>query len=421
MPDFDASADAFGALGRLGLAALAGFLIGFEREWTQGLEKQQHTFAGARTFTLIGFIGGLAGMLGGAVLAVGALVVVGALTILAHWFEAKETQGRGGTTEMAIFATLLLGYAAGEGHVTVAAAGAVGVAIVLSMKDAVLSVARMLERREVHAALRFLAISVLILPVLPDQTFGPYDAFNPRDLWTMVVLISGLSFLGYFLVKALGDERGILATGVVGGLASSTATTLSLSRFAREGAVGGAVASGIIMANVVMLGRVAIILAALSRPVLVAIAPVLAVSAVVGAAFAFLLWRSAPKMDGGHRKVALGNPFELKPALIFAFILAAVSLASAWGADRFGAAGIYAIAFISGLADVDAIALSAGRQAEAGLSVDIAAGAVLLAVAANILSKTVMALSIGGRGVGLRAGGAFAAVIAAGAAAFLVT
>lgn len=407
------------ALGNVGLAGAVGFLIGFEREWTQTLEKREHTFAGARTFTLIGLIGGLAGLMNeGPILIAAALVAVGALTIYAYAIEARESPGRGGTTEMAIFATLLLGAAAGRGDILVASAGAVAVAIVLSLKDEIKGAARALDEREVHATLRLLAISVLVLPVLPDARYGPYGALNPRELWTMVVLISGLSFLGYWLMRVFGGGSGVLAAGLVGGLASSTATTLSLAKFARDGAVSpSAAAAGIAMANVVMLGRVGMILAALSPATLEWLFPSLVSGVVAGATFAFVLQRLARGAAPGP--LSLGNPFELKPAIFFAAVIAVISIASSFGADIFGAAGVYVIAAISGFADVDAMTLSAGRQAASGaLGPEIVAAAILIAIGANSLSKVVMSAMIGGRGTGLRTGAAVAVMLAAGAAAY---
>jgi len=420
MAIFDSAPDAVLVLRNLALATMAGFIVGFEREWTQTSEKRQHTFAGARTFALIGMTGGLAGLLDdGALIVAAAFAVIGALTIVGYWVEAKEAPGRGGTTEIAIFATLLLGVAAGRGALLLAAAGAVAIAGLLSLKPFVNQWARSLTAREIHATLRFLAISVLILPVLPDESFGPYGALNPRALWLMVVLISGLSFLGYWLVRFLGAGRGVLVTGIVGGLASSTATTLSLAKFARDRqSAPPAVAAGIIAANVVMLARIGVILAALSPATLTVAAPPLVGAGLVGAAIALAIWRTAPKDGGGE--VSLGNPFEIKPALYFVTLIGLISVLSAYGADKFGDAGIYAIGFISGFADADPMTLAAGRQAATGsLLPDIATGAVLLAIISNIITKAVMTLSIGGRATGVIVIAAFAVIIAAGGVAFL--
>lgn len=417
----DSFPEAWLVLRNLAIALTAGFVIGFEREWTQALEKQQHTFAGARTFTLIALIGAVAGMVDeGPFIAAAALLVVGALTIVGYRIEAKETPGRGGTTEMAIFVTLLLGVAAGRGHLLLAAAGAVTAAIVLSLKSVIRGWAQALDRREIHAALRFLAVSVLVLPVLPNERFGPFGALNPRELWAMVVLISGMSFAGYWLIRIMGEGRGVLLTGVAGGLASSTATTLSLSRMAREKISGpSAAAAGIVLANVVMQLRVGVILVALSRPVFAKLAPALAAAAAAGAVCAFFLWRLAPRESAGTPSVEVGNPFELRPAIYFAAMIAAISIVSSYAAETFGAAGAYAAGAISGLADVDAATLSSARQASVGaLAADVAAAAILLAIAANIAVKGAMALSVGGVGTGVRTLVAFAVVAAAGAAAF---
>lgn len=421
-PAIDAASDVVLILRNLGIAAMAGFVIGFEREWTQSLEKQDHTFAGARTFALIGMIGGLSGLLSdGPLIAAAAFLVIGALTIVGYWFEAKDTPGRGGTTEMAIFATLLLGVAAGRGHILLAASGAVAVAIILSLKTAIRGWAHALDQREIHATLRFLAISVLVLPALPNEQFGPYGALNPRELWTMVVLISGLSFLGYWLMKITGAGRGVLLTGIVGGLASSTATTLSLSKIARDGAgAPSAAAAGVVMANVVMLIRVGVILLAVSKSVFILLLPSLAAGAIAGAAGGYALWRLAPRGEGAA-PLKLGNPFEVRPAIYFAGLLAIISIASSFGAERFGSAGAYAVGAISGLADVDAMSLSGGRQAATGnLDAAVAAGAILLAVLSNIIVKGLVAFGIGGGKFGVRVAAGFAIAAATGALAYFL-
>lgn len=406
-----------------GVALAAGFLIGFEREWTQSLEGKRHAFAGARTFTLVSLTGALCALLDeSALLAAAGLAAVGALTIFAYSREAKAEEGRGGTTEVALFVTYLLGVAAGRGELLLAAAGAVAVAGALSLKDEVRRLAGALDERELHATIRFLAIALLILPIAPDRNMGPYGAFNPRDLWFMVVLISGLSFVGYWLVKSLGAAHGVVAAGLVGGLASSTATTLSLARMTREGAAAPrAAAAGIVLANVVMIARIAIVLAAAAPALLAALAAPLAAAAAAGGAVAFGLWRASSKEASSARAVAVGNPFELKPALIFAAVLAVVSLASAFAADRIGEAGLFTVAFVSGLADVDAMTVSAARGAVSGALAPVAAAnAILIAIAANGVSKGAMALSVGAKGVGAPVIGAFAAMALAGAAVLFV-
>lgn len=421
MPDFAAD-PSLTALARLAIALAIGFLIGFEREYAHRAEAKEHSFAGARTFSLTALAGALTGLIdGGFILPAAALLAVAALTAIAYWSAARATPGSGGTTEIALFATFLLGLAAMRGHVLEAAVAGVATAILLSIKTNIERWASSLSEQELHAALRFLAISVIVLPVLPNEPFGPYDALNLRNIWLMVVFISGLSFLGYWLIKFVGEGRGVLLTGFAGGLASSTATTLSLARFAKEGASGRAVAAGIVAANVVMLVRVALLVGAISREVLAAVWPALAAGAAVGAAATLVFWRGRERPAGRKAPLALGNPMEIRPALFFAALLAVISVAASFGADEFGDAGLFAVGLVSGLADVDAITLIAGQKASAGaVGAGAAALAVMAAVASNIFVKGAMAWAVGGARAGAPVAVAFAAIAAAGAAAFFV-
>lgn len=421
MPDFS-TAEALFDLRNLAVALAVGFLIGFEREHTHVVEAREHTFAGARTFALVALAGGLTGLFEQSlILSAVALLMIGALTVAAYWASAREQSGFGGTTEVAIAVTFLLGLAATRGYLLVAAAGGVAVAIILSIKPSVKKLAASLTGKELYAALRLLAISVIILPVLPNEGFGPYEALNPQAIWLMVVFISGLSFMGYWLIRIVGADKGFLLTGLAGGLASSTATTLSLSRFAKEGAKASQVAAGVVAANVVMVLRVGFLLAAVARDVLAAVAPALGAAAIAGAAAALWIWRSERRTEKAHDAIDLGNPMEIRPALIFAALLAVITLASRFGADQFGEGGLLVVAFISGLADVDAITLTAGRQAGVGdITASIAAAAVLAAVFSNIVAKAGMAWTIGGPAAGRVVALSFAAMVVAGGAVFLL-
>lgn len=404
----------------LAIAAAIGFLIGFQREWKHHDEAKERTFAGARTFALIGFAGGLAGYLDkeGVLLVAVGLAGVAALTTAAYWAEARRTPGAGGTTEMAVLATYLLGVLATRGAPAAAAAGGVFVAILLALKPLVQRWAIHMEAKEIGAALRFLAISVIVLPILPDQGYGPYEALNPRNIWWMVVLISGLSFAGYWLTKLYG-AHGVVITGFVGGLASSTATTISLSRLLRDGAASVRPgAAGIIAANVVMLARMGVLLSVVSPRVLIAVLPALIAGGAAGFVAAILIWRGE-KCDSAD--LALGNPMELRPALFFAALLALITVASRYASDAYGEQGLYGLAFIAGFADVDAMTLTAGDQARrAVITPDVAGIAVLIAAGSNMLVKAGMTAVIAGAGAGGRVAAAFAAIIAAAAAGALI-
>jgi len=419
MPNF-ANAPIFADLTNLAVALAIGFLIGFEREHAYRVEGRLHSFAGARTFSLVALAGGVSGLIAeGWALPIAVFLAIAALTVAAHWATAREQPGAGGTTEVALLLAFILGLAAVRGHILTAAIAGVITAIILSIKARVQHWAAVLTEGELFAALRLLAISVIILPVLPDEAFGPYDALNLRDIWLMVVFISGLSFLGYWLIKLTGAGRGILLTGFAGGLASSTATTLSLSRFTKKGADASALAAGIVAANVMMIIRIGFLVTAIAREALVALAPGLIAAAFAGTVG--LMWLR--RRDGSKQSetmLALGNPMEIRPALFFAALLAAMSLAAAYAGAQFGQSGLLAVASLSGLADVDAITLIAGRQASSGaIAMSAAAEAIMAAAATNIVLKAAMAWSVGGRALGLRVGAVFAAMIAAGAAGLM--
>ncbi|MBB5517373.1 MgtC/SapB family protein [Amphiplicatus metriothermophilus] len=402
----------------LAIAGAIGFLVGFQREWRDREQARERTFAGARTFALAGFAGGAAGLIdaGALPVAVG-LAGLAALVVAAYWEQARREPGLGGTTEVAFLAVYLLGALATRGEPALAGAGGVTVAILLALKPSVQRWARAIEARELAAALRFLAISVIILPLAPDQGYGPYEALNPRQIWRMVVLISGLSFLGYWLTKLYG-ARGVLLTGAAGGLASSTAATLSLSTMVRDGTAGArAGAAGVVAANVMMLARIGALLLVVSTEVLRAVWPALAAGGVTGALAAALFWRGE---RAGGAEMKLGNPMELRPAFLFAGLLAVIAMASRFASDLYGDAGLYALAAAAGLADVDAITLSAGGDAGRGaLASQVAAFAILIAAAANALVKAGMSAWIAGRAAGWRVAAAFAAMAAAAAGALL--
>ncbi len=421
MPEI-AAATSLSDLLHLAIALALGFLIGFEREHAHRAEARERSFAGARTFTLTALAGALSGLIDeGLLLPAVMLLAIAGLAAAAYWSVARAKPGSGGTTEIALLVTFVLGVAATRGFVLEAAVAGVATAIILSIKKSVQHWAGALSGNELYAALRLLAISVIILPVLPAQSFGPYEALNLRDIWLMVVFISGLSFLGYWLIKWLGADRGALITGLAGGLASSTATTLSLARFAKKGADGRQIAAGIIAANVMMIARVGVLAAAVSRSMLAVLWPILLAGAAIGAIAAFYLWRGRKIPEQREAALEIGNPMEIKPAFIFAALLAVISLAASFGADRFGQSGLVAVALMSGLADVDAITLIASRQAASGAALaNVAALAALAAVAANIVLKGAMAWAIGGRGAGAPVAIVFAAIIAAGALVFML-
>ena len=301
--------------------------------------------------------------------------------------------------------TFAFGAMATLGHGPLAAAGAVVTTILLGIKPMLHAWVSRLQERELYAALKLLVISVVILPLLPNEGYGPWQALNPYRIWWMVVLITGISFVGYFAMKIVGKRRGILATGFFAGLASSTAVTVSFSRIARGGG-GGAenvLAAGILVAGATMFPRVLVVSSIFSWPLATALLWPLLAMTVINYLAAALFWRWS-RRSSNDEDISLNNPFELRPALIFAALLAGLMLLSRALAETYGDTGIYLLATASGLADVDAITLSLADIGGKDITIATAALAVLIAAFVNALVKAALALGIGGTRLGIRVG-----------------
>ncbi|MGM0413210.1 MAG: MgtC/SapB family protein, partial [Pseudomonadota bacterium] len=275
--------------------------------------------------------------------------------------------------------------------------------------------------RELHAALKLLVISVVLLPLLPDRGYGPWDALNPHTLWWLVVLIAGLGFAGYVAVRVAGPGRGLLVTGLLGGLVSSTAVTLQLARLAPRGEGLYTVAAGaIVIACTTMFPRMAVEIGVVHPALLWQAALPLGLVTTAGVAGALWLWwrRRGDEVPGEGPQVT--NPMELGPALQFAGLLAAVTLLAEAARRWLGDAGLYALAAASGIADVDAITLSLAGMAREDLAGEVAVRAMLLAALVNTVVKGAMAAAVGGAALGRRVAVPFAAMAIAGLAGLLL-
>ncbi|WP_340691868.1 DUF4010 domain-containing protein [Hyphomonas sp.] len=373
-----------------------GLLIGLERGWKDRADPDGSRVAGFRTIGLIGFLGGLCALVdtgNGFVIAAGFVALA---LLLREGFEAQIDVTRivSVTTMVAALSAYALGAVAVLGHSQAAAAGAVIVAFVLWLRTPLHALLHRIEEKELSAFLRQLLISVVVLPVLPDQAYGPYDAFNPRAIWWMVVLISGLGFVGYLGVKWLGSRRGIGLLALAGSFASSTAVTLSFARFSRNDAGDArALVGGTALAWAGMIVRTAFILGAFAPSLVAPLALPFGSMLVVALAIAaiFLLRRGTQAAPD----LVLSNPLDVRSALFFAALLATALLLSRAAADMLGPTGIYGVALVAGAADVDAISLSMIQMSAKGLSTETAAIAVALAAIANTLLKGTIALVAG--------------------------
>lgn len=383
----------------MGESLLIGLIVGVERE-----SDKEERHAGLRDFVSIGLAGGLCGLLNQAWITVAALTALTAMLVV---FRA-QTHGRTGiTTEIVAVVTFLLcvltatpGLAHGS---ELAIALTVILALFLDARDALRRFVReILTDQEYWDTLRFLAVIFVILPVLPDGAFGPYGFLNPRRIWVFVILVSSISYLGYFLQKFLGEEQGLRLTAVVGGIGSTTAATLAFARQAGEDpGRWRQLASAAVLSNVVLNPRVAVLLWLAGAPLLWAALPALAAMTVVGLLFAWWLMRTSGAAAGQSDKIGLGNPFRLGPALKFGVLFVAVRLAARWATAEFGSAGAVVSSALGGTVDVDAIAFSlAGVVNDGQLALTAAVPALLVAIAANAVLKTALAFSTGGKAFG---------------------
>jgi uncharacterized membrane protein (DUF4010 family) len=378
------------------LTSLAlGLLIGLERE------RSPAARAGLRTFSLVALAGTLGALLSektGAPWMLGAGMIVMGGMMVATYFKAAESEDPGTTTIAAVVVCYALGAMVWFDLEQLAVSLAILTTALLYFKPELRGVSRNLTRLDLVSILQFAVLSFVILPILPNQDYGPYKAINPYQIWWMVVLISGLSLAGYAALRIAGQRQGTLLTGLFGGIASSTATTLAFSRHARNSPdLSGMAALVILLANWVLLIRLSVLVAVLAPGLWRPLLTLLGSGALAGLVMLYLAWRrldnqfSAPKLE-------MGNPTEIRAALGFGLLYAAVLFAAAWLSDLVGSQGVYAVALVSGLTDVDAITLSSLRLFNLGnLQIDQTANAILLAVLANITFKSGLAAVIGGK------------------------
>ena len=384
-------------------ALMVGALVGIEREKKKALSGNLG-IGGVRTFILFalaGAVGGwLAQVLQNAWVLVGTIAVVGALTVAGYLAQARvKPDAIGLTTETAAVAVCLLGAACTTGHASLALAVGIAVSGVLAYKEPMHGLVGKLGPDDIAAGVKLLAATFIVLPLLPNQPVDPWGAIKPQSLWLLVVMIAGLSLVGYVATRALGPQRGTAITGLTGGLVSSTAVTLSFARRSREEEASAAapLAAGLLIAWTVMSARIVVLGAILHRPlVLPLLLPFGAMTLVTLTAAGMLLWRSSAQPPDGEPALPLRNPFSLQSAIKFGLLFAVVLLVVAVVRQVFSGQGYYLVAAIAGLTDVDAITLSmAGLAREGGTDVATAAGAIVTAAVANTLVKCGIILSLG--------------------------
>jgi uncharacterized membrane protein (DUF4010 family) len=395
-----------------------GLLIGIERERSPAAK------AGLRTFALTAMLGTLLALLsdklGSAWILASGILAVGA-TIISAYLGDHEGEDPGTTTQAALILCLCLGAAIWYGYSTLATMLAITTTVLLHLKPELQTMTRSLSRRDLQSILQFAVLSFIILPILPNHDYGPYDTLNPYQTWWMVVLISGLSLAGYVALRVVGQRYGAPLLGFLGGMVSSTATTLIYARHGQNKAMTNLAVVVITTANLVVLVRLGVVSSVVSAKIVPHILPVLASGFVFGAAGMFYWWRRMSSVEGLPMP-EIKNPTEIKAALSFAALYAALLLAAAWLSDIAGSRGLYLLAFASGLTDVDAISLSSLRLFEQGkLHADQTVLAISIACLSNLAFKFGLVAFIGGKALAQRCAlgvGAVALGIAVGVLLF---
>jgi uncharacterized membrane protein (DUF4010 family) len=394
-----------------------GVLIGIERGWTQRNEQAGMRVAGIRTFALLGLTGGVAGSVAavGSPFA-GAVLLAGAAAILVLAYSRGLRENRDATTAVAALLTSGIAFLAGFGSPGIALAAAAAAVLVLALRDELHSLVSRLDARDVKALARFAVIALAILPFLPDRAIGPLRAWNPAQLWWIIILVTGLSFTGYIANRLFGERHGTVAIAIIGGAYSSTAVTQALAqRLGQEGRPSGAEPAGIALASATMYLRVLVLVSVLASrllvPFVLMVGPALVVALVVGV----WLYRRAPASPALPPP---GNPIALLPALGFVAFVAGAAVVVRWAEGRFGDHGIALLLFIMGALDVDTSIVTAGGLPAQAIGADLAAIALAGTIVCNMAVKIATTLAYARR-QGLVAAAALSASTVTLAAAIL--
>lgn len=381
-------------------------------------ESAASPLAGVRTFPLVTVLGTVCGLLSqafnGWILAAGIIALAGIIFVGKSIEMSKGPTDPGITTEVALLLMFAVGAYLVVGDRAAAIAIGGGAAVLLHFKGELHGIVARLGAGDLKAVMQFALISLVILPVLPNRTYGPYAVLNPRNIWWMVVLIVGINLGGYIAYKFLGQRAGIVLGGILGGLISSTATTVSYSKraAAAPGAIGPA-AIVIMIASTIVFARLLLEIATVAPAFLPAAAPWLTALLIISAVSSFALWfRSGKDHDEMPEQE---NPSELKSALLFGLIYAVVLFVVAAVKERYGNRGLYVVAGLSGLTDVDAITLSTAQLVNSG-RLDAGDGWKLIVVAAisNLIFKAGAIVALGPRRLFFKILPAYGIVIAAG-------
>jgi uncharacterized membrane protein (DUF4010 family) len=383
-----------------------GLLIGIERGWRTREHRSGSRTAGIRTFTIIGLLGGTIGVIaeaaGTPVNVAGAIILGASFAAFAVTFaqmcrdENLADKNYSATTAIAGMLTFALSAYAMIGDMRVAVAAAVATVAILALRERMHGWLKLIEEREILSALILLAMTFIALPIIPNESIGPFGGINPREIWLIAIVLAGVSFIGYIAVKVLGARQGTLLAAAAGGLVSSTAVTATNARRAASGEGSPRLlAAGVAVATIVSFARVLAISGVLKPELLRYLGPPLAAAILIAVAFAAITAFSRREPQESAHEMQFRNPFGFWSVIGFALLLGAIVLAGRVLGEKLGAAGAVVGAFALGLADVDAVTVSMSRLTPQPLALPDAALAILAAVVSNNLAKTAIGVVVG--------------------------
>lgn len=386
---------------RLAIALALGLIIGVERGWTSRESPEELGSDGLRNFALVGLFGGIAALLAeqwsNALLAV-IFLGLSILVSTSYVLTAEKSQDYGNTTELALLITFVLGALVVKGFSLEAVAVAVIVTWLLKLKPEIHQLLAWLTKRELVATLQLLLLALVTLPLLPNENIGPREAVNPRAIGLLVLLIISISYVGYFIIRLWQGKAGVLLVGLLGGLASSTATTIALARLAKqEQAPIKLLATAIALATGTMSPRLLLVIAVINSQLASQLAVSLIILGLIPLIIALILISKGIRQKTTNVPFKLSNPFEISIALQYSFILIVLSLLIKVAEEWLGNTGIYLISALSGLADVDTVSISLARAANQTISLSVAQVSIFLAVTMNTLVKIFLTRFIGGK------------------------
>jgi uncharacterized membrane protein (DUF4010 family) len=392
------------------VALLIGFVIGLQR--TMRSYYQNGTFssqeaAGSRTFALISLGGYLSALLAQKLPWLAALLSAGIilLILLSYLLKVQQFHKHGMTTQVAALITLALGIMVALGWQDEAVFIGVAMVVILELKPYLQRIETHIDPAEIRATVLLLAMTFLVLPILPDRMVGPYDLINPYKTWLMAVIIAAISYIGYIAIRILGNKRGVMLTGLFGGLISSTAVTITLSKLATwKKMIENNLAAGIAIACTIMYLRVLFEASLISQELAKTLALPFLLAAVGGLVIVYIFYRHASSQSVDITQSILGkNPLQLSEAIKFALLFGMIYGVITVVKSHFGTLGVYAVAALSGLGDVDAITLSLSELAsEHHLPLTAAAYGIIIASVSNSLVKLGITFYLAGRELGLK-------------------